>query len=511
MSATASDLPDDVEALKAMIAARDATIAEQDKALSHRDAQLRLHALMIEKLKHQLSGLRRRQFGTSSEQIGQLQFILEDLETALAHETPPAPTPASDKLKPARKPLPDHLPRREQVLDAGPDCTACGGRLKKVGEDVTEELDYIPGRFVVNRIVRPRMACACCEAFQQAALPPRPIERGRPGSGLLAHVIVSKYADHLPLYRQSQIHARADIDLSRSTLADWVGQSARLLEPLAEAVGRHVREAAAIFADDTPVDVLAPGTGKTQTGRLWVYARDERTWAGAAPPAAFYQFSMDRRGEHPRRHLEGFKGWMHADGYGGFKALYESGAITEVACMAHIRRKFFDQHASNGSLIAEDALKRITALYAVEAEARGKPPDERVRIRQAKAKPVFEGLAPWLEASLERISAKETLADDIRYALGRLPNLRPYLEDGRLEIDNNVAERGMRGIAIGRKNYLFLGSESGGRSAAVAYTLLETCKLNDIDPQAWLTNVLDRIAGHPINRIDELLPWNSSP
>ena len=372
---------------------------------------------------------------------------------------------------------------------------------------MTEELEYIPGRFVVNRIVRPRMACACCERISQAALPSRPIERGRPGPALLAHVLVNKYADHLPLYRQSQIFGRDGIDLERSTLADWVGRSTALLEPLADAIGRHVQGGQAIFADDTPVRMQAPGTGKTKTARFWAYVRDERPWAGDAPPAAWYQFTVDRKGARPTGHLKDYTGWMHADGYTGFEALYRSGRIDEVACMAHIRRKFVDVHKAQGSAIAEEAIQRISRLYSIEKEARGSPPDARARIRQAKARPILDALEAWLAAQLTRISAKTPLAQAIRYALTRIRRLRPYLEHGFLEIDNNTAERSMRAIAIGRKNWLFAGSERGGRSAAIAYTLIETAKLNGVDPQAWLTDTLARIADHKINRIEDLLPW----
>ncbi len=489
------NLPHDPSVLKGLVASLASELKSRD--------------LLIEKLRHQLSGLRRHQFGARSESIDQLELRLEEEEIARAAAAPPrqdeaAPTP--EKRKPRRRPLPDHLPRNETVLSAGEACAACGGRLKQLGEDVTEELEYIPGRFIVNRIVRPRMACACCELFHQAALPSRPIERGRPGPGLLAHVLVNKFADHAPLYRQSQIFARERVDLDRSTLTGWVGASTALLEPLADAIGRHVRAGQAIFADDTPVKMQAPGTGKTKTARLWTYARDARPWAGAAPPAAWYRFSTDRKGARPGEHLKSFTGWMHADGYAGFEELYRSGRIREVACMAHVRRKFVDVQQSQGSAIAEEAIKRIARLYAVEREARGQPPDQRSRIRQAKAQPILDDLAAWLAEQLTKISGKTPLAAAIRYAITRLKRLRPYLDHGILEIDNNTAERAMRGVAIGRKNWLFAGSEGGGKAAAIAYTLIETAKLNGVDPQAWLTDTLARIADHKINRIAELLP-----
>ena len=503
MLEASQNLPEKAADLRVLLASREVEIIGFKAELRSRD-------FLIEKLKHQLAGLRRHQFGSRSESLDQLELTLEEEEIARAAEAP-APQPSSDdaeeKRQPKRRPLPDHLPRDETVLEVGDACASCGGKLKRLGEDVTEELEYVPGRFVVNRIVRPRMACACCERITQAALPSRPIERGRPGSGLLAHVLVNKYADHLPLYRQSQIFAREGIDLGRSTLTDWVGSSTALLEPLADAIGRHVLRGDAIFADDTPVKVLTPGAGKTKTARLWAYARDERPWAGDAPPAAWYQFSTDRKAERPRDHLQNFEGWMHADGYAGFEELYRSGKEHEVACMAHIRRKFVDVHKAQGSAIAEEAIRRIARLYAVEKEARGQPPDKRRQIRQDKAKPILDDLEAWLHAQLPKISGKTPLAGAIRYALTRIKRLRPYLDHGILELDNNTAERSMRPIALGRKNYLFMGSEGGGKSAAIAYTLIETAKLNSVDPQAWLTDVLGRIADHKITRLDELMPW----
>ena len=377
-----------------------------------------------------------------------------------------------------------------------------------LGEDVTEELEYIPGRFIVNQIIRPRAACTCCEAIQQAPMPSRPIERGRPGPGLLAHVLVSKYADHLPLYRQSQIYAREGVELDRSTMADWVGKSTALLEPLAEAIGKLVHNGPALFADDTPVKMLAPGTRKTQTARVWAYVRDERPWDGTAPPCAWYQFTTDRKGEHPVSHLSGYKGWVHADGYSGFNGVFGENKASEMACMAHVRRKFVDVFTAQGSSIAEEAIKRIAKLYAVEKEARRKSPEERVALRKAKAEPVFDDLEAWLHAQLPKISGKSPLAQAIRYALGRMPKAQPYLENGFLELDNNTAERAMKPVAIGRKNWMFAGSQRGGKAMAIAFTLIETAKLNGIDPQAWLTDVLSRIADHKITKLDELMPWN---
>lgn len=343
-------------------------------------AEYKAQTMLVAKLRHQLAGARAHRFGASSERIDQLQLALEANEIAIARLTAATdqdePPDADVPDKPTRKPVPGHVPRQtiELGVASSSGCAECGGDLRQIGEDITEELDYVPGRFVVNRIVRPRMVCSCCERFVQAPLPSRPIERGRPGPGLLAHVLVSKYADHLPLYRQSEIYEREGLGLERSTLADWTGKCAALLEPLADAIGRHVLAGDAIFADDTPVSMLAPGTGKTRTARLWAYGRDERPWGSNAPPASWYRFSPDRKGQNPRDHLKGFTGWMHADGYADFEDLYRSGAIKEVACMAHIRRKFVDVHKAQGSAIASEAIARIAQLYAVEKKARGDLP-----------------------------------------------------------------------------------------------------------------------------------------
>ncbi len=458
------------------------------------------------------AGYNRPRFGSKAENLDQLQLALENEEVAASAELAPAePSPDAaeqPKGKPRRKPLPDHLDRNETVISPGDNCGQCGGSLRTLGEDVTEELEYVPGRFVVNRIVRPRMVCKCCEAIVQAPLPSRPIERGRPGPGLLAHVLVSKYADHLPLYRQSQIYQREGIDLDRSTMADWVGKATALLEPLADAIGRHVRQGKALFADDTPVKMLSPGNKRTKTARVWAYVRDERPWSGDDPPAAWYQFSIDRKKHHPVRHLAGYQGWVHADDYAGFNDVFGKDRASEMACMAHVRRKFVDVQQSQGSAIAEEAILRIAKLYAVEKQARGHPPEERVRLRQEHAKPVFDDLEVWLHAQLTRISGKSPLAKAIRYALSRMLKARSYLENGSVELDNNSAERAMKPVAIGRKNWTFAGSEGGGNAMAIAYTLIETAKLNGVDPQAWLTNILSRIADHKITRLEELMPWS---
>ena len=342
----------------------------------------------------------------------------------------------------------------------------------------------------------------------QATLPSRPIERGRPCPGLLAHVLVGKYCDHLPLDRQSKIFAREKIDMHRSTLTDWVGRSTALLEPLADHIGKLVRAGPALFADDTPVKLqskLKPK--KTQTARLWSYVRNEGPWGGDAPPCAWYQFSTDRKGEHPVNHLSGYTGMVHADGFAGFNGLFGEDKANEQACMVHVRRKFVDEFERTGADIAKHAITQIAALYAVEKEARGKSPEERVALRQDKAKPIFDDLEVWLQAQLPKISGKSKLAEGTRYALNRMPKARAYLSDGRLEIDNNICERSIRPIALGRKNYLFMGSVGGGKAAAIGYTLVETAKMNGVDSEAWLTWVLDRLPDHKINRIEELMPW----
>ncbi|MBL4558166.1 MAG: IS66 family transposase [Rhodobacteraceae bacterium] len=318
---------------------------------------------------------------------------------------------------------------------------------------------------------------------------------------------MSKYADYLPLYRQSTIFQRGGIDLDRSTLADWVGKSAELLEPLADAIGRHVRAGQALFADDTPIKMQAPGNGKCKTARVWTYVRDERPWLGQAPPAAWYQFTVDRKGTHPAEHLAKYKGWMHADGCSGFNELCRSGSVSEVACLAHIRRKFVDVFQAEGSIIAEETIRRIAGLYAIEKQARGQPPEERKRLRQVHAMPILDDLETWLQAQLTKISGKSELAKAIRYALTRMKKPRPYLDQRVLEADNNCAQRAMKPIATGRKNFLFVGSQGGGNSAAIVYTLIETAKENGVNPQAWLTWVLGRIADQKMTRLDELMPW----
>ena len=434
-------LPDlnalDRETLQALlIAEHQERIAVNERLLSRENE--------IEHLKLLIAKLQRMQFGRRSEkvarQIEQLELRLEDLEAKRAAvSTEPgettAPPNVSDTSKPARRPLPDHLPRQVQKHEpAETVCPDCGGALGRLGEDVSEMLEYVPGRFQVIRHVRPKLSCAGCDRIVQAPAPSRPIARGLAGPGLLAHVLVSKYADHLPLYRQSEIYAREGVDLERSTLADWVGATSASLEPLVESLRRHVFAAHKLHADDTPVPVLAPGTGKTKTGRLWTYVRDDRPAADTAAPAVWFAYSPDRKGEHPAHHLREFSGALQADAYAGFNSLYETGRIQEVACWAHVRRKFYDLEQAHASPIAKEAIERIGQLYAVESEIRGRPPDERHQVRQTCARPLLQALHEWLESCLPRLSRKSDTTAAIRYALTLWEALTRYCDDGLLEI-----------------------------------------------------------------------------
>lgn len=491
------------------------------------ETELYAKTLHIEKLKSQLAALRRARFGRSSEkldrEIGQLELLIDDLEEGGgaasqaegSSQSSAARAQGGGRIRPVRKALPDHLPRERVMHEAPCSCPACGGtRLSVIGTDTREVLEYVPSQFKVIVHERPKLSCRDCETVTQACMPGLPIERGLPGPGLLAHVLVSKYCDHLPLHRQSDIYGREGVFVERSTMADWVGRMAFLLEPLAGRIAKHVRAGESVHADDTPVPVLDPGRGRTKTGRLWVAVRDERPWGSAVPLAAFYRYAPDRKAEQAQALLKDCRGYLHADAYGGFKNLYEphpltgEAQLTEVACWAHARRKIYEVHAQAASPAAASLLAKIAELFAIESGIRGKSPQQRLAVRAEQAVPLLARIKTDFESTLGRISGKSALAQALRYSLSRWDALTRYTTDGRLDICNNAAERAIRPLAIGRKNWLFAGSDSGGQRAAVIYTLTETAKMNGIDPEAYLRAVIARIADHPMKRIDELLPWN---
>ena len=487
------------------------TLSEQADELRSRSERIEHLKLMVAKYRHMI-------FGTRSEklvlQLEQLELELEEHETvqaeaeAFAERTSPE---QQAKSRPERKPLPEHLEREVVTHAPASDCCPdCRGPLRHFGDDVSEQLEYMPENFKVIRHVRPKFACIGCDRVVEAPAPSRPIDRGLAGPGLLAHVIVSKFSDHLPLYRQSEIYARQGVEISRSTLAGWVGGASDLLSPLIDAIQKHVLAGHKLHADDTPMPVLAPGNGKTKTGRLWTYVRDDRPAGAETAPAVWFAYSGDRKGEHPRAHLKTFKGALQADAYAGFHHLYGE-HIYEAACWAHARRKFHDIHVIHASATTTEALARIGALYAIEDEIRGKPADLRLSIRQTRARPLLDQLRVWMEKTLRTLSSKSETAGAIRYALSRWRALTRYTEDGMLEIDNSAAERALRAVALGRKNFLFAGSDCGGERAAAMYTLIGSAKLNGLNPELYLRTVLARIADHPVTRIQDLLPWNLAP
>jgi transposase len=497
-----------IRRLEAELDAQRQTLTEQAEELNSRRARIEHLRLMVEKFRHMI-------FGRKSEKLvlklEQMEFELEEDETTQAEAEAIAERVAPIKeAKPRseRKPLPEHLKREEVTHKPDTDCCPdCGGGLRHFGDDISEQLEYVPENFKVIRHVRPKFACTGCNRVVEAPAPARPIERGLAAPSLLAHVIVSKYADHLPLFRQSEIYARQGVEISRSTMAGWVGAASGLLGPLVEAIGRHVFAGRKLHADDTPMPVLAPGNGKTKTGRLWTYVRDERPAGEQTAPAVWFAYSEDRRGEHPRQHLKNFTGALQADAYAGFHHLYGN-HIYEAACWAHARRKFHDIHLAHASPTTTEALSRIGALYAIEDEVRGKPVDLRLSVRQARARPLLDDLRKWMEKALRSLSSKSETAAAIRYALSRWRALTRYTEDGLLEIDNSAAERALRAVALGRKNFLFAGSDNGGDRAAAMYTLIGSAKLNGLDPELYLRTVLALIADHPISHIQDLLPWN---
>lgn len=506
-------LPDDIDTLKALLVEARASISQLRQDMAERD-------LEIERLKTQIDKLKRMQFGRKSEQldrqIERLEARLDDLTTgrgaAEAQDVPAARESAAASASRAderatREALPEHLEREEHILEPAPTCPDCGGDMQALGEDVSEQIGRITAAFKVIRTIRRKTICACCRHIAQPPAPSLPIQRSIAHASLLADILVAKYADHQPLYRQSEIAARDRVRLDPASMGRWVGQCETLMAPLVEALRRYAMAACKMHADDTPIPVLAPGNKQTKTGRLWVYVRDDRRCGSTEPAAVWFAYSPNRQGVHPQRHLAGFQGILQADAYAGFNDLFIDGVIREAACMAHARRKLYDIHVRTPSDTTQKALDYIGELYGIEAGIRGKLPAERLRVRQEKAKPLLGVYQDWLKAKRETLSAKSETAKAINYSLNQWAALTLYCDDGAVEIDNNIAENALRCVSLGRKNFLFAGSDSGGERAAAMYALIGSCKLNGIDPRAYLTHVLEHIADHAINRVDELLPW----
>ena len=509
-------LPDDPAILQQMLRDMVAAAAHQHGALQAENDKLRL---LIQRLL-------RQQFGRRSEQLSpdQLQLGLEDLEQSVAENQ--AGQDAADAQQSRRRPaprrnhgaLPEHLPRYEVLIDVEQrDCPCCGGTLHAIGEFRTEQLDIVPAQLRVRVTRRPRYACRACEsAVVVAPAPERPIDGGMATEALIVHVVVSKFCDSLPLYRQAQMLARQGVTLDRSTLSNWVGRACWWLTPLYDLILGTALSAAKLFADDTTLPVLDPGRGRTKTGRLWCYAVDDRPWCGPSQLVAAYVYSEDQKGTRPAMHLAAFRGVLQVDGYAGFKRLAgdrADGSIRLAFCWAHMRRYFYDFHVSTKSPLAAEVLARIRDLYAIESQIRGHPAEHRRQARQERSRPVVEALHAWLQAHQGRISATSDLAVAIRYALRHWPGLTVFLEDGQVEMDSNVVERAIRPVALNRKNALFAGSDGGARHWAIAMTLIQTAKLNGVEPMTWLTDVLERIfSGRTkATELDSLLPWNWKP
>ncbi|MBV1688430.1 IS66 family transposase [Novosphingobium sp. G106] len=501
---TEADLPDDVDALRALV-------LEQARKLEKTDAE-------VDRLRAIIEAFQRHRFGRSSEQLDddQLQLALEDVETALGCAE--AAVDASGGRQRNERPrktnrgsLPSHLERIEQVVDVEDKaCPCCGGALHQIDEDVSERLDVVPTTFRVLVTRRPRYGCRSCEtAVVQAPAPARIVEGGIPTEALIAQVLVSKYADHLPLYRQAQIYARQGIELDRSTLADWVGRAAWYLRPLRDHVLERLRRSARLFADETTAPVLDPGRGRTKTGQIWAYARNDRPCGGEDPPMVAYVYAADRKAERPEAHLGDFAGILQVDGYGGYAALARRrGQVSLAFCWAHARRKFYE--LADSSPVATEVLRRVAALYTIEDEIRGSPAEERRAVRHDRSRAIVDDLRQYLEARNRQVSAKSKLGEAIRYTLTRWDGLARFLDDGRIDLDNNTVERSIRPLALGRKNALFAGSDEGGDNWAVIATLIENCKLSAINPHAWLTETLAKLAnGHPANGVGDLMPWTA--
>jgi len=498
MTSEVDSLPDDPGTLKAML------IAERTQN---------------ERLRQIIKELQRHRFGRRAETLPEDQMLLglEDVEqvAASSEATIEAANPVERANRSAtrrtnRGSLPAHLPREEIIVDIDDHaCPCCGNALHRIGEDAGERLDMVPAQFRVVVVRRPKYACRSCEnVVVQASAPNRLIEGGLPTEATVANVLVSKYADHLPLYRQAQIYARQGVNLDRSTLADWVGRAAFVLQPVHARLLAMLKASSKLFADETTAPVLDPGRGRTKTGQLWAYARDDRPWGGTDPPGVAYVYAPDRTAERPMTHLTGFNGILQVDGYSGYRVFAERNAVQLAFCWAHVRRRFYELAAAGPAPIASEALERIACLYAIEKDIRGLSAAERRAVRQDKSRPIIDDLEPWLRAKLALISQKTKLAQAIRYALSRWDGLTRFVDDGRIEIDSNVVERSIRPIALNRKNALFAGSDGGAEHWAIIASLIETCKLNGVDPLDYLCDVITRIVnGHLNSRIDELLPW----
>jgi len=495
------------------IAARERARVERqrDEALAHNEWLLAL-----------LAKLQRMQFGRKSERLPeeQLQLALEEIAATVAageaeaeKKSPERRAKGTQERRKARGKLPAHLPRIEVAIEpAQSTCPCCQGAMVVIGEDSSERLDVIPARYQVMVTRRPKLACRACEGVVvQAPAPERLIPGGLPSEATVAHVLVSRYADHLPLYRQSQILARQGIEIGRDTLAAWVGVAANELKPVVARLREILLVSARLFADETTLPVLDPGRGRTKTGYAWAIARDDRPWGGSEPPAVVFHYAPGRGQEEAKKLLGGYGGRLQCDGYVGYKSLSRDGTSgpTLAFCWAHVRREFYDLAKSSAAPIATEALRRIAALYAIEAEIRGKPPDERRSTRQAKSRPLVEDLFRWFEVQLARLPGRAPTAEKIRYALNHREGLERFLDDGMLDMDNNVVERAIRPICLSRKNALFASGDDGGERWGWIASLVETCKLNGVDPQRYFTDVLTRLVnGWMDNRIDELMPWH---
>ncbi len=514
MTPATEPAPDDIEALRAALAAEQLARREAEARASGAEAMVAHLKLLIAKLRH-------AQFGASSERgrklLDQLELQLEEVQAACAEDEAaldadaagqPARRPA--RRKPVRGPLPAHLPRERVVIPAPTACPCCQGKLSKLGEDVTETLEVVPRHWKVVQTVRERFACRACEAVTQPPAPFHPIARGRAGPELLATILEAKFGQHLPLNRQSETFAREGIELDVSTMADWVGACTATLAPLVTLIRAHVLAGARIHGDDTTVPVLA--RGKTTTGRLWTYVRDDRPFGGPAPPAAVFHYSPDRRGEHPQKHLLAYAGILQADAYAGFQDLYhpgrKPGPVTEAGCWAHGRRKLFELAQLARAPLAAEAVRRIDAIFDAERTINGLPTDQRLAVRQKHIAPLVGGLETWMRAARAKMSRHADVAKAMDYMLKRWGTFARFTTDGRICLSNNAAERALRGVALGRKSWLFCGSDRGGDRAAAMYSLIVTAKLNGTDPRAWLADVLRRINDHPASRLHELLPWN---